>query len=206
MAQVGEGGWRRVAGFAVLYAVAVFIGRWTRLPDSNMALVAPAVGVGLLWMYDRTAKQLLAQGLLLGSISAVVLIATGTGAPLDSVWIAGCHVINAVVAALVLARLTGRGELRLRTPADLGQLVASAIAGAVVATVCIAPVMLDGSDRVSAGLAWLATWCLRSLAGGLFVPIVWVRLAEAVNRAELARDLRRAEFGCCSPCSPSRTS
>ena len=61
-------------GFTLIYALAVFVGRLSRLPGTSLALVWPAAAVGFAWMLwasFRGRRFLLLNALLLAAVAAI---------------------------------------------------------------------------------------------------------------------------------------
>lgn len=121
------------AGFAALYAVAMYAGRETHVPPSQLALAWPAAGVVIVWFLAcaRSNGVLVAVGVVV-VVSGLINQATGVEA-LGS-WLFG--LVNAstgVVGAWVLRR-TGRwnGPRPVGSLADLGDIGVASVAGAAV--------------------------------------------------------------------------
>lgn len=123
-------------GFAVLYAVAMYAGRETHVPPSQLALAWPAAGVVIVWFLacTRTAGVLVA--------TAIVTVISGlmnqvTGVEPVGGWLFGLvNVSTGLVGAWVLRR-TGRwaGPRGVRSAADLRDLGLASVAGAAVSAV-----------------------------------------------------------------------
>jgi diguanylate cyclase (GGDEF)-like protein len=125
-------------GFA--FCLAVVAGRATRPAGSEVALVWPAAGVAILWSLDALRRRVLPVSLaLLGTLASLANLATG--APLG-VWLGfgPVNVVQGLVGALVLVRVTGASRPRLDTVragvavtvASLAASVLSALLGAAV--------------------------------------------------------------------------
>lgn len=185
----------RCVMFAVFFAAALLAGRLTRLPETGMALIVPAIGVGMLWLLPLRSRALLGQGLVLAVISAALLYLTQGGSGWSVVWIGLCHFIDASVSVLLLRRLSGPGPVQLRTPEELGRLTAATAGGAAVATVAVSPVLVAGTNSLELNLLWLLAWFCRAVAGSLLALILWAVFTSPGARAGLRGDLGRREFG-----------
>ncbi|MGN6244211.1 MAG: EAL domain-containing protein [Motilibacteraceae bacterium] len=101
--------------WAVAFCLAVVAGRATRPEGSEVALVWPAAGIAILWCLDALRRRLLAVSLVtLGVLASLANLLTG--APLG-VWLGfgPVNVVQGLVGALVLVRLTGAAWPRLDT-------------------------------------------------------------------------------------------
>ena len=116
-------------GFAIAYAVAVLVGRTTRLEGSQLALVWPAAAVGFLWLAVSwgNRRHVVADAVTLTILAAAINGLTGAG-PLLSVLFGLSNSVQAVMTCAVLFRLRPRA-LRLRDPADLTALVYGSVVG-----------------------------------------------------------------------------
>ena len=122
-------GARRI-GFVLAFALAVAVGRATRLPGTQLALVWPAAGVGVLWLAAswRTPRARWVDTALVGAVAALVNLLTG-GVPASSVLLGVANAVMALVPAAVYRRW-GPGGWVLRRPSDLIALGLAALAGA----------------------------------------------------------------------------
>lgn len=119
--------------FAALYAVAMYAGRATHLPPSQLSLAWPAAGVAVVWFLQlrRTRERLLA----LGAITLVSgLINASTGVEPLGGWLFGpVNASQGWVGAAVLVALRDRGRAQptasFRNILALG---AASVAGAAV--------------------------------------------------------------------------
>ncbi|MFP3714501.1 SpoIIE family protein phosphatase [Puerhibacterium sp. TATVAM-FAB25] len=181
-----------LAAFAAAYVVAAVLGRLTVLPDSNVSLVWPAAGVGVLWLLARARRPWpwLDVVVLFGATAAVVA-ATGASPERAAVG-ALATVVETVVTCAVMARgcrrvWAGRGT-RALPHAELGWFLAAVAAGALAsAPLTGLAVWLD-----SGTWSWevLLLWCARN--GGAVVVVGTVGLV-------LGAWLRRARTGLPTP-------
>ena len=184
----------RCAAVAALFAVARVAGRFTRMPETNMALIVPAIGVGMIWLRPLRSWALLGQGLLLAGISALILRVTEGGTGWEVVWIGLCHFIDAGLSVLLLRRLSGQGVIRLRSPEDLARLAAATTGGAAVAALAVTPVIYVRTADLETNLMWLLAWFCRAIASSLLSMILWAMLTDRQGRAGLVQDVRRREL------------
>ncbi len=128
---------RSLLGFAALYAVAIALGRATRLPGAEAALVWPAAAVGVMWLVLQRERS---ERLVAAAALAVVTLAANhlTGAPWGiSIAFSGVNLVLAAVTAALLPVREGHPQLsdlsdlrRFLVAATLGDL-ASAVLGAL---------------------------------------------------------------------------
>ncbi|WP_392544379.1 EAL domain-containing protein [Oryzobacter telluris] len=90
------------------YALAIFVGRLTVLPETGLALFWPAAGVGVAWaMFATSKRELVPIGVLVWVMSATGMALTGT--PLDVALVIGvANVVSAVGTARLYTWLTDR--------------------------------------------------------------------------------------------------
>ncbi len=124
------------AGFAALYAVAMYAGRETHLPPSQLALAWPAAGVVIVWLLSCPTGT--SRVVAIGVITVVSgLINQATGVESVGGWLFG--LVNAstgLVGAWVLRRR--RRWIRPRaveSVGDLGDIGLASVAGAAVSAV-----------------------------------------------------------------------
>ncbi len=147
--------------FLVLYAVAVTLGRATRIQDTQLALVWPAAAVGVLWIAASwgRARPLLIAGTLLALVAGVINHLTGVRWEMAVVF-AVANVVQSFAVCVVLARLqAARGHdcFRLRHTEDLAALVLASVAGSLAAAF-IGPVglwLLEGAPLLPTAGAWM---------------------------------------------------
>ena len=177
-------------GFAVVYALAVVVGRASRVEDSQLALVWPAAAVGFLWLARSWGRRrLVADTLLLALLAGGLNALTGTSATIGAVF-GVANAVQCLVACAVMSGLQSRRQVerwRLRRSADLTALVLASLGGSLAAA-SVGPVglWLTGSGD----LAPLAgAWTLRNAVGTFVFGALALRLADpALPRA--VRDRR----------------
>ena len=149
-------------GFAIAYAVAVLVGRTTRLEGSQLALVWPAAAVGFLWLAVSwgNRRHVVADAVTLTILAAAINGLTGAG-PLLSVLFGLSNSVQAVMTCAVLFRLRPRA-LRLRDPADLTALVYGSVVGGAASG-------LDAAHRNAAEQAALFETVISSISDGITV-------------------------------------
>ncbi|HEY1118477.1 MAG TPA: hypothetical protein VGE43_12275, partial [Acidimicrobiales bacterium] len=120
-------------GLAVAYALAIIIGRASRVEGSQVSLVWPAAAVAVLWaLYARTLSRTAEVSHWVGLVAVTFLANLTTGATVGlSAWFS---LVNVALAGVTAGLLTHRGRTPvLREPGDLGRLVAAVAAGTVAA-------------------------------------------------------------------------
>ncbi|MFW6870322.1 diguanylate cyclase [Nocardioides sp. CPCC 206347] len=120
-------------GFAVACALAILVGRATRVDGSEISLAWPAAAVAVLWGIHASGLPRVPAAVhwtLLTVLTAGVTLATGAE-PQLAVWFAVVNLALAAVTTSVL-RYGGR-SVTLRDPADLARLVGAVAVGALVA-------------------------------------------------------------------------
>ncbi|WP_158544795.1 response regulator [Blastococcus sp. TF02-9] len=176
------------AGWALAYAVTVFLGRMTRVDGSALALVWPAAAVGVLWLACRWQRRrwLVTDAVLLAVVAGAVNVVTGTSA-LMGAFFGLANVVQSLIACVLLRGLQQRwGSVpwRLRRSADLGALVIAS-SGASLAAAGIGPVALWWLQDVPL-MPTMGAWTLRNAAG----TFVFVALALRVADRQLGRVVR----------------
>ena len=137
--------------FPVAYALAIVVGRATRLGGGEISLVWPAAAVSTIWVLavqQRCGRrERVAHLALLTVLTYVVNIYTGA-APLLAAWFVLVNVALAVVTVAVLTY--GRGEVTLRDPADLARLLLAIVIGNCCGAVLAAGwfVVVDGDPAL----------------------------------------------------------
>lgn len=149
----------RNALFVVLFVVTVWLGRLTMHAGTQIALIWPAAGVGVLWMLPlvrgerwwRRRATWVAMGLLGLAAAGTNLVA---GMPLHrSLGFGIANVVQALVTACWFVRGRGRVQLALTTPPRLHRLLLAAVLGAV-ASLPFGP----GLQVVTAGASPASLW------------------------------------------------
>ena len=144
----------RTVVLAVVYAVAVVLGRATRLEDSGLALVWPAAAVAFIWLgVAWRGRRLWLDVFALAVVTALCNAVTGA-TPVLAAGFGVANCVQALVSYGVFVRLQPAGTLRTRR--DLFALLAAAAAGsaasAMIGTAFI--VMQHDAGYVSTAAAW----------------------------------------------------
>ncbi|MGX5654968.1 diguanylate cyclase domain-containing protein [Geodermatophilus nigrescens] len=138
------------------FALAVAVGRTTRIDGTQLALVWPASAVGFLWLlrsWPRRRELLIDAGALF-VLAAGLNAVTGAAGPL-SLWLGAANVVQALVACWLFhgVRMRSRAELRSMRSftalavASVGASVASSVVGTLAAT--------GDEDAVQTALHWV---------------------------------------------------
>lgn len=165
---------------AILYALAVVLGRATRMPGSTLALVWPAAAVGFIWVafcWSRR-RHLVAAVVMVALLSGVLNALTGTGVVLGAAF-AVANGLQAIVSGAVMHRLQVRNRLvpwRLRVPGDLTALVLASAAGSLAAA-GVGPLALWLSTDTPL-LPAVGAWLLRNAASTFVFAAFVLRLAD----------------------------
>ncbi|WP_380169609.1 ATP-binding protein [Jannaschia sp. R86511] len=149
------------ASFLVLYALAVALGRTTRVEDTQLALVWPAAAVGVLWIAASwgSARRVLLAGALLALVAGLINHVTGVRWEMAVVF-ALANVVQSLAVCAVLDRLQrawSNEPFRLRHTQDLAALVIASTAGSLAAAF-IGPVglwLLQDADLLPTAGAWM---------------------------------------------------
>ena len=163
--------------FPVAYALAIVVGRATRLGGGEISLVWPAAAVSTIWVLavqQRCGRrERVAHLALLTVLTYVVNIYTGA-APLLAAWFVLVNVALAVVTVAVLTY--GRGEVTLRDPADLARLLLAIVIGNCCGAVLAAGwfVVVDGDPA----LQTFAHFAVRNSASALLGVSIWLRVSD----------------------------
>jgi hypothetical protein len=129
----------RTAVFALVYAVAIAVGRMTVLGDTRMALVWPASGVAVVWLCAQwRARTRWIDVAALPAIAWVGNTITGTG-PVRGAVLAVANLTMAVVFGWLLRHFRPQlwgsgGRRRLSNPWELGSLLGYSVAAAAVSS------------------------------------------------------------------------
>ena len=187
----------RLVLFFALAVVAGLVGRLTFVEQTQVVLISPFVGLGVLWLANGPRRSWWADVPLLSTASALsAWLAHGTT---DQVLLG---VVNApvlpVVVVLLMRRLTphlwgGGGAASLSTIPDLMRVLATCAAGALASTVVRATGLgllphLDGS---ATAMTWVRNLCWSSafVVVALLLPPGWRRFSAL---ARLRRTTWRA--------------
>ncbi|WP_449063614.1 MASE1 domain-containing protein, partial [Planomonospora algeriensis] len=206
---------RRTAAFAVLYATAVLVGRMDLIGGTELGLMWPAAGVGVVWLLaQRRARSRWLDVSALAAITLAGNLVTGAGLPLSAA-LTAANIAQLLVFLAVFTRSCPQvwnapGWGGFERVQHLWGLLAAALTGAGVGAL-IGPAALEASDgRWSAVSA--AVWLTRNLVSILVITALGLRLgrlserrpgvltrpaaARQVVRERLARtpDWRVAEF------------
>ncbi|GAA2032160.1 diguanylate cyclase domain-containing protein [Pseudokineococcus marinus] len=195
------GGWDAAAlvGWCALVALAVAVGRSTRVEGTELSLVGPVAAVTFLACLAARHRGAVALGgvtLLVGGISAATNLVLGA-APALALAFGAAHAVHGLVAAVVHEALRrgrtggappGPADRRaLHEPADLTALVASALAGSA-ASALVGPVYLAAADGAPL-LSTAGEWVLRNVASTVVLAGAVLALGD---RRRARRAARRA--------------
>ena len=184
------------AGFAVAYALAILVGRASRVDGSEVSLVWPAAAVAVLWglhAHDLPRVQAAVHWTGLAALTFGVNLTTGAPVGL-SAWFVLVNVLLAAVTTLALRY--GDHPARLREPADLGRLVGAVAAGTIVAA-ALAVVWFahEGRDGLLHTFALIAVRNGVTAVAGVAVVL---RLRDAQWRRPVLSVTRMAETLACA--------
>jgi signal transduction histidine kinase len=164
----------RTGVFAVAYLAAVWAGRLTVMDSTNLSMVWPAAGIGVIWfLAQRKAPARWADVAALAVITCAVNTATGA-----STTMAGIFVVANLVQLWVFLRLTEQwGGDRLRTTRDLWGLLAAAF----ISTVAGAALGPTGMWLLTDRYSWPATfvWLARNTASILLIGAAGLLIGQA---------------------------
>jgi signal transduction histidine kinase/ActR/RegA family two-component response regulator len=165
-----------MVGFAVVYALAVVVGRMSRMPGTSLALVWPAAAVAFLWIL--WASHLSRRLLVLNALTLTVVVgavnwATGAQAGV-AVAFAAANLIQALVECAVLRRVRP-SAWRLDRASDLWVWVIACACGAAVSAL-IGPSAVVAS---SGGSYWAiaGAWTLRNATNAFVFGALALRIA-----------------------------
>lgn len=179
------------AGFALVYALAILVGRATKVEGSQVSLFWPAAAVAVLWgLYATSRGRVLAitHGALLTVLPFAVALATGDPPELAA-W---CVLVNLALAGVTVAVLRHRGRpVALREPADLGCLVVAVSAGTLAAATLAVP-WLAHEQQEPLGHTF-ALYAIRDGVTALTGVAVVLRLRDAQWRRHPPTATRGAE-------------
>lgn len=181
----------RSASMLALLLVALVVGRWTRLPETQLALLWPAAGVAVWWFLPRRpVAWLVLDSVLLVVAVAVVNLLTGATA-----WHAAGFAVANLVHALVggwASRRSGvvaRGLRGGRGPVRL--LLASAAAGLVSGALLVFTAVSD--EPVAVAGTFLLAW-VRNTTGTFLVLVVVLAVVRPHRGRELLGPPRAREW------------
>ena len=156
--------------------MAAVVGRVSRIPGSEVALVWPAAAVAIIWLlvaqrYSRAVRT--AHVVVLGAVTFAVNLATEA-----TVSIAAWFVVVNVVLAVVTVAILGyrRDHIVLRDPSDLARLVGAVTCGCGCAA-AVATAALVVEAGAPAGQTFVL-FVVRNGASALIGVAVWLRLPD----------------------------
>ncbi|WP_181407487.1 bifunctional diguanylate cyclase/phosphodiesterase [Nocardioides sambongensis] len=170
------------AGFSVLYAIAMLVGRSTHVEPSQLSVVFPGAGVGVVWaLVTRSRAELLVAMTALVLVSGVINQVSGVE-PVGG-WLFGLvNAANAVVGAWICRRVGGGRwprpvvsvtEVSALAAASLAGAAVSAFTGGVVARLRFGDDLWDGIGLIGFRNA-LSTYVLAAaLLAAPRVPALW---------------------------------
>lgn len=163
-------------GYAVVYALAILLGRATRVDGGEISLAWPAAAIAVLWGIHASGLSRLAlatHAALLVLVTFVFNLVSGSEPDL-AIWFAVVNLAFATVATLVLRY--GDRPVALRDPADLARLVV-AVTGAslVAATLAVAFFAVEHRDGL---LQTFVLFAVRNGVTALAGVAVVLRLKE----------------------------
>lgn len=178
----------------VTMVLLLLLGRWTLLPEPQLALLWPAAGFAVWWLADAWRRGSWRQdAVLLVLAVALVNALTGTTWPVAGLF-AGINLTHGAVGAWLLHRLGG-----LRAPGrapglsvrPVGLLLVSVVAGGVSGSLSAlaASTLMSGSFVQS--LLWLT---VRNSTGTFLVLALAVAVHDAGRTKELVSRTRAAEW------------
>lgn len=182
--------------FGATHALAILVGRATRVDGTEVSLVWPAAAVAVLWgIHARTLPRpaAAAHWILLTGITFGVNLATGAAVDV-SVYFA---VVNLTLAAVTSALLAyGDRPVQLRDPLDLGRLAMAILAGTLVAaTAAVAFFAARGHPDLPQTFALFA---VRNGTTALVGTAVVLRMRHAQWRVPEVTPARVVEAVCCA--------
>ncbi|NIZ90486.1 diguanylate cyclase domain-containing protein [Kineococcus rubinsiae] len=172
------------AAFALLYVVAVLVGRATRVEETGPAVVWPAGAVGFCWLavVGSTRGRRLRAALAIALLGVVTLRVAGGAVPLAvALGLSGAvHALVGTGLVSALQRRRGRPGCRLREVADLGALLAGSAGGALAGGI-VGAVVLHATVGVPVP-AFVLSHGLRVGVSTFVLTAIVVRLADPVER------------------------
>nr|WP_184956821.1 ATP-binding protein [Actinoplanes abujensis] len=175
----------RTVAFAVLYALATYVGRLTVMDTTNLSLVWPAAGVGAVWFVAQRRSRLF--WLDVSALALVtVAINTATGAPAALAgWFVAANVAQAGLFGWLFHRwlpdLWGGGGARaISKLTHLWRLLAIA-AISTTAGACIGP---TGVWAVSGTYSWAGTavWLTRNTVSMMLIGAAGLRIGYLLHQ------------------------
>jgi len=186
-ARPGAGARRRSvrvsAAFALVFVVAVLLGRRTVMDGTSLSLVWPAAGVAAAWFaVQRDHGTRLLDTALLALVTWTLNVATGTG-PLLALFFVAANLVQAEVFVRLLRRWSpglwgsGGGDALTGT-----RTLARVLAAAVVATSAGALVGPTAAALDTGRWSWLvvAVWLVRNSVSILLITVMVLRVGHAL--------------------------
>ncbi len=184
LSQTGVPMLRRTAAFALLFVLAIVLGRRTVLAESGLAVFWPAGGVAVLWLLRaRSRAEVVLAAALVGVLAGVGN--TVTGVPLlAGTFLGAANVTLGVVTRAVLrvGRFAEPGRLGvgLRRISELNRFVVAAAVGVLASAV----VGVAGIATTSVPVTWGTGigWWLRNMTAVLVVAGPFVVVGDRFER------------------------
>ncbi|WP_328291451.1 diguanylate cyclase [Kineococcus sp. NBC_00420] len=205
---MGRAALARSAGFAVLFALTVALGRLTVMDGTSLSLVWPAAGVAALWFAtQRGARTYWLDAALLSVITFITNTMTGT-----SPGLAGCFILANLVQVATFSWLFARwcpqlwgagGHRPLAGGRQLGFLLAAALlasaAGAVIGPVSVWALTGHWS------LLSAAVWLIRNTVSVVLILAAGLRIGHLLDpRTKIPTPQTRHPRGQDSPEEPDQ--
>lgn len=175
----------------LLLVVMLVVGRWTRLPTSEMAMLWPAAGVVVWWLLgERPRGQWVVDSSLLLAAVLLANVATGTSVAVGLAF-AVVNLAHGYLGAWLLTRwhLDGRAT---RTAADPARLLgASAVAGLVSGLLSALAMVLLLNGAFDWSFAFVA---IRNTTGTFLVLLLVFAIARPHRSRELLSGARSREW------------
>lgn len=158
--------------FALTYTVALWLGRLTLSPGTQIAMIWPAAGIALLWVLSywrgtqsRTGPAIWGGLVLLTGLTIAVNYLSGAPALLALTY-GLANLIQAIVAALIFVREPGMESLRLDSRQHVVQLLVSLFCGSIV-SIPFGPMVAVALGYAGPNSMW--QWVLRNTASAFIV-------------------------------------
>ncbi len=186
--------WLILPLFLAVYALAVWIGRLSRLPGTSLSLVWPGAAVGFVWLLWATTRGrgplLISSLTLIAAATAINYLTGGVTLPV-ALALGAANVIQALVETTLMARLKPEAW-RLRQPADLAVWVTCCIFGAIAGAL-IGPAALAASANID---FWnlAGAWTLRNATNTFVFAALALRIAGNGTEGLLPPRNRQAEL------------
>ena len=170
--------------------VALLLGRWSREPDSQLAVVWPAAGVTLVWLLSEAGRRARA-GTLLAVVLVVTAVNVATG--LDAVTalgFGGSNAAHALVGLLALQHLGWDAPRPITAPRDGWVLVCAAACASATSGLlggALSALRFDGAFAADAALVLARNALSTAVVGAALLALPHLRGAWS------ARTLARGE-------------